>query len=136
LFIVEERKADSLQLWQRKKEEVDEQKRLLKTELQNKIHVLSENLKNPSFILTRDKILFTIGVANACFSPLIGMRKYSSLKFYLFLFIAGRWPHILPIVYTIQALCLITLRFFIYKRKHWHYFGRIYIPYILIYFSI
>ncbi|CAF4628590.1 unnamed protein product, partial [Rotaria sp. Silwood2] len=34
----------------------------------------------------------------------------------------GRWPHILPLAYTIQALFLITLRFFIYKRKSWHYF--------------
>ncbi|CAF3865740.1 unnamed protein product, partial [Rotaria sp. Silwood1] len=33
----------------------------------------------------------------------------------------GQWPHILPTVYTIQALFLITFRFFIYKRKHWHY---------------
>jgi hypothetical protein len=39
--------------------------------------------------------------------------------------LAGRWPHILPLVYTIQALFLITLRFFIYKRKSWHYFGKI-----------
>ncbi len=76
--VVEERKADSLQRWQRKKDEVEEQKRLLKTELQNRVHILSENLKKPSFIRTRDKILFTIGVANACFSPLIGRRIFSS----------------------------------------------------------
>jgi hypothetical protein len=39
--------------------------------------------------------------------------------------LAGRWPHMLPLVYTIQALFLITLRFFIYKRKSWHYFGKV-----------
>ncbi|CAF3656618.1 unnamed protein product [Rotaria socialis] len=103
---IEERKEDSRQRWLRTKEEVEEQKRLLKTQLENHIHLLSENFKKPNFIRTRDKITFTIGVANACFSPLI----------------AGRWPHILPMIYTIQALCLISVRFFIYKRKHWHYF--------------
>lgn len=74
LFIVEERKEDSRQRWQRKKEEVEEQKRLLKTQLENHIHLLSESFKKPNFIRIRDKITFTIGVANACFSPLIGNR--------------------------------------------------------------
>jgi hypothetical protein len=71
--IVEERKADSRQRWQQKINEVDEQKRLLKTQLENRISVLSKNLKKPTFIQIRDKIIFTIGVANACFSPLIGI---------------------------------------------------------------
>ena len=106
--LVEERKEDSRQLWARTKEEVEEQKRLLKEQLQKRIHVWSDNVKKSTFIRTRDKVSFSIGVANACFSPLI----------------AGRWPHLLPLVYTIQALFLIPLRFFIYKRKSWHYFGR------------
>lgn len=42
---------------------------------------------------------------------------------FLVCLLAGRWPQILPIVYTVQALFLITIRFFIYKRKSWHYFG-------------
>ncbi|CAF1087270.1 unnamed protein product [Adineta ricciae] len=103
---IEEHKEDSRQRWQRTKGEVDEQKRLLKIQLEKRVQILSENLKKPDFIRTRDKITFTVGVANTCFSPLI----------------AGQWPHLLPIVYTIQALFLITLRFFIYKHKHWHYF--------------
>ncbi|CAF3906586.1 unnamed protein product [Rotaria sordida] len=103
---IEERKEDSRQQWQRTKDEVEEQKRLLKIELEKHIHLLSENLKKPNFIRIRDKISFTIGVANTCFSPLI----------------AVRWPHILPIIYTIQAFYFITLRFLIYKQKHWHYF--------------
>jgi hypothetical protein len=72
LLIVEDRKEDSRQRWQRTKDDIDEQKRVLKIELQNRVHLLSENLKKPNFIRTRDKILFTVGVANACFSPLIG----------------------------------------------------------------
>lgn len=103
---IEQRKELSRQRWQRTKDEVDEQKRLLKIRLEKRIQRVSENLKKPTFIKMRDKIAFTIGVANTCFSPLI----------------AGLWPQVLPLVYTIQALCLISLRFFIYKRKHWHYF--------------
>ena len=68
-FLVEERKEDSRQQWQRTKEEVEEQKLLLKNQLQNRVHVLATNLKKPNFIRTRDKITFTVGVANTCFSP-------------------------------------------------------------------
>ncbi|CAF0853665.1 unnamed protein product [Adineta steineri] len=103
---IEGHKDDSQQRWQRTKDDIDEQKRLLKSQLQRRIHILSENLNKPDFIRIRDKITFTVSVANICFSPLL----------------ASRWPHILPIFYTIQALFLITLRFFIYKHKHWHYF--------------
>ncbi|CAF0786728.1 unnamed protein product [Rotaria sp. Silwood1] len=103
---IEERREHPRQRLRRTIAELEEQKRILKSQLEQRIHIWSENFKKPNFIRTRDKISFSIGVANACFSPLI----------------AGRWPHILPLVYTIQALFLITLRFFIYKRKSWHYF--------------
>jgi hypothetical protein len=73
LCLVEERKEDSRQRWQRTKDEVEEQKRLLKVQLQKRVHVLSENLTKPGFIQIRDKISFSIGVANTCFSPLIGI---------------------------------------------------------------
>lgn len=46
------------------------------------------------------------------------------IEFFFSIHLAGRWPHMIPLVYTIQALFLITLRFFIYKRKSWHYFGK------------
>jgi hypothetical protein len=77
-FIVEERKQDSLQRWQQTKDDVDERKRLLKIELENHVRVLSENFKKPNFIRIRDKIIFTLGVANACFSPLIGIISFFS----------------------------------------------------------
>ena len=69
---VEERKEDSRQRWYRAKEEIKQQRRLLRLQLQERIRIWSDNLKKPSFIRTRDKISFSIGVANACFSPLIG----------------------------------------------------------------
>ena len=39
------------------------------------------------------------------------------------LHVVSRWPHLLPLVYTVQALFLIPLRFLSYKRKSWHYSG-------------
>ena len=78
--LVEERKEDSRQRWQRTKEDVEEQKRVLKSQLQQRVRFWSENLKKPNFIRTRDKISFSIGVANACFSPLIGRSIRSCLR--------------------------------------------------------
>ena len=80
MVLVDERREDSLQRLQRTKNEIDEQKRVLKTQLQHHVGVLSENLKKPNFIRTRDKIMFTIGVANACFSPLIGRKAFFCLS--------------------------------------------------------
>lgn len=130
MFVVEERREDSRQRLRRTIDELEQQKRLLKIQLQQRIHVWSESFKQPNFIRTRDKISFTIGVANACFSPLIGREEDLPVLFaenIHRLFLAGRWPDMLPLVYTIQALFLITLRFFIYKRKSWHYFGKIFV---------
>ena len=70
--LVEDKKESSLEQIQRTKNEIDEQKRLLKLRLEHKIQILSEGLKKPSSIRTRDKVSFTIGVVNACVSPLIG----------------------------------------------------------------
>ena len=71
--LVETYKEDSRQQWQQTKDDVHKQKRLLRNQLEKHIRALSENLNKPNFIRTRDKITFTIGVANTCFSPLIGM---------------------------------------------------------------
>jgi hypothetical protein len=72
--LVENRREDSRQRLRRTIVELEQQKRLLKSQLQQRIHLWSENFKRPNFIRSRDKISFSIGVANACFSPLIGMQ--------------------------------------------------------------
>ena len=69
---VEDRREDSRQRLRRTIDELEQQKRVLKIQLEQRIHIWSENFKRPNFIRTRDKISFTFGVANACFSPLIG----------------------------------------------------------------
>ena len=72
--LVEKRREDSGQRRRRTVAEREEQRRIVKSRLQQLICVWSENFKRPNFIRTRDKISFSIGVANACFSPLIGLQ--------------------------------------------------------------
>ncbi|CAF0741531.1 unnamed protein product [Didymodactylos carnosus] len=103
---IHELKDDTHELWNKTKTRLKNQRRELKDEFQKRIQKWREHLKKPNIIKGRDKISFSIGVANACGTPLI----------------AGKWPHLLPLVYTIQAIFLITMRFFIYKKKSWHYF--------------
>jgi hypothetical protein len=79
LCVVEDRRENHRQRFRRTIAELEEQKRILKNQLEQRIHVWSENLKKPNFIRTRDKISFSIGVANACFSPLIGIKNLLSL---------------------------------------------------------
>lgn len=82
-ILVEDRKEDSRQRWQQTKQEIEEQKHLLKVQFAKNVRLLSENLKKPNFIRTRDKITFTIGVANTCFSPLIGMNPSFAFQYSL-----------------------------------------------------
>ncbi len=89
--VVEERREDSRQRLRRTIAELEEQKRVLKTQLQQRIHIWSENFKQPNFIRTRDKVSFSIGVANACFSPLIGMKKFLSFENRVFFFYSFSW---------------------------------------------
>ncbi|CAF1251574.1 unnamed protein product [Rotaria sordida] len=102
---LEDQQIDSQHPWRRSKIDILEQRRRLKNQLEQRIRTCSIYLKKSNFIQTRDKISFSIGVVNACFSPLI----------------AGRWPHLLPFVYTTQILFLIPVRSFYYKQKTWHY---------------
>lgn len=85
LFLVEDRQENSRQRLRRTIAELEQQKRLLKSQLQRRIHLWSENFKRPNFIRTRDKISFSIGVANACFSPLIGIGDARLLALIFFL---------------------------------------------------
>ncbi|CAF1432886.1 unnamed protein product [Rotaria magnacalcarata] len=101
----QENQEKSPHRWQRTTADLAHRRRRLKSQLEQRVHIWSKNLKQPNFIRTRDKISFSIGVVNACCSPLI----------------VSRWPHLLPLVYTVQALFLIPLRFLSYKRKSWHY---------------
>ena len=75
LVEVEHRSEGSRHPLRRTLDELKQKRRVLKNKLQKRIHLWSENFKRPNFIRSRDKISFTIGVSNACFSPLIGKRK-------------------------------------------------------------
>ncbi|KAI9474265.1 MAG: hypothetical protein EXX96DRAFT_611066 [Benjaminiella poitrasii] len=78
------------------------QDRLLRqyTRINNRMH------RDAKTVRLRDKVSFVLGVGNTWVTPVI----------------ASRLPMFIPIYYTAQSLYLITIRYFIYKSKRWHYF--------------
>ncbi|CAO0803080.1 unnamed protein product [Mucor circinelloides] len=62
--------------------------------------------RDANAVRLHDKVSFVVGVGNTCITPVI----------------AARLPVWIPIYYTVQLCYLITLRFFVYKSKQWHYF--------------
>ncbi|CAF4128432.1 unnamed protein product, partial [Rotaria sp. Silwood2] len=62
---IEERREHPRQRLRRTIAELEEQKRILKSQLEQRIHIWSENLKKPNFIRIRDKISFSIAVSIA-----------------------------------------------------------------------
>ncbi|OAD00394.1 hypothetical protein MUCCIDRAFT_147466 [Mucor lusitanicus CBS 277.49] len=62
--------------------------------------------RDANTVRLHDKVSFVVGVGNTCITPVI----------------AARLPVWIPIYYTAQLCYLITLRFFVYKSKQWHYF--------------
>ncbi|KAI8390830.1 uncharacterized protein BYT42DRAFT_489150 [Radiomyces spectabilis] len=76
--------------------------------IQNELlrHYQTINDRIHQHIKLRDKISFVVGVANACVTPVV----------------ASRIPEWIPVYYTAQCAYLLTLRFFLYKLRHWHYF--------------
>ncbi|GAN06445.1 conserved hypothetical protein [Mucor ambiguus] len=62
--------------------------------------------RDANTVRLHDKLSFVVGVGNTCITPVI----------------AARLPMWIPIYYTAQLFYLITLRFFVYKSKQWHYF--------------
>ncbi|KAI7905278.1 uncharacterized protein BX663DRAFT_502326 [Cokeromyces recurvatus] len=78
------------------------QERLLRqyTQINNRIHRDAKTMR------LRDKVSFVLGVGNTWITPVI----------------AARIPIYIPIYYTVQSFYLITIRYFIYRSKRWHYF--------------
>ncbi|CEP11192.1 hypothetical protein [Parasitella parasitica] len=62
--------------------------------------------RDANTVRLHDKASFVVGVGNTCITPVI----------------AARLPVWIPVYYTVQLCYMITLRFFVYKSKQWHYF--------------
>ncbi|KAF5357674.1 hypothetical protein D9758_007406 [Tetrapyrgos nigripes] len=67
---------------------------------------LSNSWHSAKVVQTREKVSFFFGVMSVLFSA-------------LFFGLAPQWVHI---AYTLQALYLLPLRTYIYKKRAWHYF--------------
>ncbi|CAF4203707.1 unnamed protein product [Rotaria magnacalcarata] len=80
----QENQEKSPHRWQRTTADLAHRRRRLKSQLEQRVHIWSKNLKQPNFIRTRDKISFSIGVVNACCSPLIGLDNVTSVFIHMY----------------------------------------------------
>jgi hypothetical protein len=88
------------------KEKMDSHRENLAFKLENRLNSLKEGMNRAPFIKTRDKFSFVAGVTNVALTFLL----------------LGRHPEWAPIYYTIKALLLLTIRWYIFKEKKYHYF--------------
>ena len=91
---------------QKLKSKRDQFKRVFDSKTRDGRKRLKRKLRNANTVLLRDKIAFLIGASNLWIIPLL-----------ICLF-----PSFIPVYYAVTTVCLITLRFFLYKSKHMHYF--------------
>ncbi|RUS23328.1 hypothetical protein BC937DRAFT_87339 [Endogone sp. FLAS-F59071] len=103
LFKSQELKTKTAQAWQSQRAQLERRRARLQIRL---LSLHSKITTDQKVVRIRDKISFVVGVGNACISP----------------WMAAQYPEWIPHYYTLQALYLIPIRFFIYKRRSWHYF--------------
>ncbi|KAI8903591.1 hypothetical protein EDD86DRAFT_214822 [Gorgonomyces haynaldii] len=74
--------------------------------IQRQTHKILNRLSKEKQIMLRDKISFVFGAS------------------YLWTtgFVFGRFPHLIPIYYLLTTGPLIVVRYFLYRKKSWHYF--------------
>ena len=83
---------------------------------------LAASWQSAKVVRTREKVSFFLGVMNLVFSSLIFAKAPQYVHFRTFRILVNvlsRWVHV---AYTVQGLYLLPLRFFIYKKRAWHYF--------------
>jgi len=78
----------------------------LKKAVESRRKKLQLAINNPPNIRLKDKISFTLGVANLALTA----------------FVAGKWPEYFYMLYTIKFPLLLGIRFYIYHHSKWHYF--------------
>ncbi|KAF9962658.1 hypothetical protein BGZ65_008612 [Modicella reniformis] len=86
--------------------QVDNTANNLKTQVDTSIMVWKRNMKKASVVRFMDKIAFTLGMFECCCTP----------------WLVSQYPEWIPFVHTSQVVILIAVRYFLYKRKSWHFF--------------
>ncbi|RUP46523.1 hypothetical protein BC936DRAFT_146843 [Jimgerdemannia flammicorona] len=103
LYKSQEFKDKTTKAWHTQRAQLERRRAKLQTRLET-LH--TRFTSDQKVVRIRDKVSFVVGVGNACLSP----------------WMAAKYPEWVPHWYTLQALYLIPLRFFIYKSRSWHYF--------------
>jgi hypothetical protein len=74
--------------------------------LKDKEREIKKKLKEKRIISLRDKIVFVLGVSYIWLTSLV----------------LGGFPNLMPLYFLVTTFPLITVRWFYYKTKKWHYF--------------
>ncbi|KAG0262660.1 hypothetical protein DFQ27_002224 [Actinomortierella ambigua] len=86
--------------------QMDSTTRDLKAQIDMSLLMWKRNMKKASVVKFIDKVAFTLGMMECCMTP----------------WLVATFPEWIPTVHTIQTVILVMGRYFIYKRKSWHYF--------------
>lgn len=74
--------------------------------LKAQVDLWERKMKKASVVRFMDKVAFTLGMFECCCTP----------------FLVSQYPEWIPFVHTTQSILLIAVRYFLYKRKSWHFF--------------
>ncbi|KAG0246015.1 hypothetical protein B0O80DRAFT_415819 [Mortierella sp. GBAus27b] len=88
------------------KAQVDHTANNLKAQVDASIKVWERNMQKASVVRFMDKVAFTLGMFECCCTP----------------WLISQYPEWIPFVHTTQSIILIAVRYFLYKRKSWHFF--------------
>ncbi|KAF9927930.1 hypothetical protein FBU30_002768 [Linnemannia zychae] len=78
----------------------------LKAQIDESKVIFKKNMKKASVVRFIDKVAFTLGMFECCSTP----------------WLISQYPEWIPFVHTFQSTVLIAVRYFLYKRKRWHFF--------------
>ncbi|KAH7052432.1 hypothetical protein BKA57DRAFT_455600 [Linnemannia elongata] len=86
--------------------QVDHTTSNLKSQIDTSMMIWKQQMKKASVVRFMDKIAFTLGMLECCCTP----------------WVISQYPEWIPFVHTFQSSILIVVRYFLYKRKSWHFF--------------
>ncbi|KAF8949812.1 hypothetical protein BGZ52_004691 [Haplosporangium bisporale] len=88
------------------KAQFDKQRGHLKSQIDTSLAVWEKNMQKASVVRFMDKVAFTLGMFECCCTP----------------WLVAQYPEWIPLVHTVQVATLIMVRYFLYKKKSWHFF--------------
>ncbi|KAI8602090.1 hypothetical protein EDD21DRAFT_304222 [Dissophora ornata] len=86
--------------------QVDHTANNLKSQVDTSIMIWKKNMKKASVVRFMDKVAFTLGMFECCCTP----------------WLVSQHPEWIPFVHTSQVVLLVAVRYFLYKKKSWHFF--------------